>query len=59
LLAQQLEAELHQLVVIRLVAGGALEFGNAGTLGKFDPDFRNQNAFKIKTNDLHAKLPEI
>jgi hypothetical protein len=56
-LAQDVQAVGHQLVVIRFVACRALQFGNAGTFGKFDPDFRNQNTFKIKTNDLHGQLP--
>ena len=57
-LAQQVEAEAHQLVVVRLVAGGAHQFGNARALGKFDPDFGDEYPFEVKTDDLHGQLPE-
>jgi BirA family biotin operon repressor/biotin-[acetyl-CoA-carboxylase] ligase len=46
---QQVDAELHQFVVIRFVPSSPSQFRNPGRLGKSDPNFRNKNPFKIKT----------
>jgi two-component system response regulator QseB len=51
------EAVLHQLVVVRLVAGRAAKLRNAGARGEFDPDFGDEDAFKVEADDLHGKLP--
>ena len=56
-LLQQVQPVLHQLVVIRLVARGAAQFGNAGALGEFDPDFGDEHAFEVETDELHGGLP--
>jgi hypothetical protein len=56
--AQDGEAVLHQLVVVRLVAGSAAKLRNAGARGEFDPDFGDEDAFKVEADDLHGKLPE-
>lgn len=53
-LTQDIQTVGHQLVVIRLIARGAAQFGDASALGKFDPDFGNQNALKVETDDLHG-----
>ena len=55
MLPEQPQPVTHQLVVVGLVAGGALEFGNAGALGERYPDFRDQHAFKIEANNLHGR----
>ncbi len=46
-LLQKVDAVLHELVVVRLVAGRALEFGNAGGLRERDPDLRDDNALHV------------
>ena len=56
MLAQEGQAGLHQLVVVRFVAGGTAQLGNAGAPGKFDPDFGDKHAFKVKTNNFHREL---
>jgi hypothetical protein len=56
---QQVEAILHQLVVVRFVARGAGKFRNAGAFGKLDPDFWNQHAFEVETDKLHGYSPEV
>ena len=55
-LGQNIEAPLHELVVVGLVAGGALKLGDAGFLGEGDPDFGNQHAFQIEAYDVHRAL---
>ena len=50
---QDAEPPLHQFVIVRFVAGGALEFGYAGCFGKCNPDFGDKYAFQIETGDVH------
>jgi hypothetical protein len=52
-LLQQVQPVLHQLVVVRLVAGGAGKLRDAGALGKLDPYFGNEHAFEVETDELH------
>jgi hypothetical protein len=51
---EQADAKAHQLVVVGLVARGAHEFGNAGALGKLDPDLGDQHAFEVEADNLHG-----
>jgi hypothetical protein len=53
-LAQDVQAVLHQLVVVRLVARRAAQLGNAGALGEFDPDFGDEDTFEVEADDLHG-----
>ena len=46
-LFQQVDAVFHELVVVRLIAGGALELGDAGGLRERDPDLRDDDALHI------------
>ena len=55
---QRIEPITHQHIVIRLVARGAAQFGHAGTLGEFNPDFGDEHPFEVETDDLHNGLPE-
>ncbi len=55
-LAQQADAKAHQLAVVRLIPRGTAEFRDAGALGEGDPDFRDENAFQVEADDLHAGL---
>jgi len=41
----------HELVIIRLVAGGAAQFRDAGLFGDRNPDFRRQHAFHVQSDD--------
>src|SRR5208283_2479636 len=50
-LVEDFEAAEHQFVVIWLVAGGAAEFGNVGSFGDGNPDFRHENAFQIQNDN--------
>ena len=50
-LIEDFEAAEHQFVVVRLVAGGAAEFGDVGFLGDGNPDFRHENAFQIQNDN--------
>ena len=52
-LAQNAQAPVHQLGIVRLVPGGAPQLGNSADFRKRDPDFRHQNAFQVKTNHVH------
>ena len=51
------DAFAHQLVVVRLLAGGAPEGGNAGGLGDCDPDLGREDALHIEGDDalLHGR----
>ncbi len=53
-LLEQIQAVLHQLVVVGLVAGGATQFGDAGARREFDPDFRDEDTFEVETDELHG-----
>ena len=53
MLLQNSQPVLHQLIVIGLVARGALELGNARSLGKGDPDLGNEHALKIQAYNVH------
>ena len=46
-LAQDVEAESHQRVVIRLFARRPHQLGNTRALGKFDPDFGDEDPFEV------------
>ena len=52
-LFQDGDAVAHELIIVRLVAGGAAQLGDAARLGEGDPDFRDQNALHIQTNNVH------
>ena len=54
LLAQQRQAEAHQLVVVGLVARGAAEGGDAGAFGEGDPDLGDEDPFQVQADDVHA-----
>ena len=58
-LFQDVQTELHELVVVGFVAGGAGEFGDAGCLGEFDPDFGNQYSFEVQAYDVHVIPPHF
>ena len=46
-LFQDFQPHLHQLIVIRYIAGGQSQLLNAGLFSKSDPDFRDKNALQI------------
>ena len=48
---QNVQAALHQHIVVRLVSSGAAQFRDAGFLRKSDPDFRDENAFEAERDD--------
>ena len=54
-LPQDAQPPFHQLVIVRLVPGGAFQFGDAAGLGKGDPDLRHQHPFKVKTYNIHTQ----
>ena len=56
MLVQNGQALLHKHIVIRDVAGGCLEFLDAGLLGKGNPDFGDQHPFQVKASDFHTTL---
>ena len=53
LFPQQVDAPAHQLVVVRLVPGGAAQLGDAALLGKGDPDLGDEDALHIQTDNVH------
>ena len=57
MLPEDVQPEVHQLVVVGLVPGGAAELRDAAGLGKSDPDFGDQDAFHIKTYNIHGISP--
>ena len=48
---KDINAVAHQLVIVRLIAGGAAELGNFGLVGDSNPDFGRQNAFHVQSNN--------
>ena len=54
---ENLEAAAHQFVVVRLVARGVAQVGEAGPFGDGDPDFGRQDAFHVERDDalLHKE----
>lgn len=56
-LLQNAQPPVHQLVVIRLIPGGALQLRNPAGLCKGDPDLRDQHAFHIQTDCVHFETP--
>ena len=56
-LFQDAQAPAHQLVVIRLVPGGALELRDAALLGEGDPDLGHQDTLHIKADNVHSIGP--
>ena len=52
--AQHVQAELHELVVVGLIARGAHQVGDACLLRERDPDLRCQHAFQVQTYDIHS-----
>ena len=56
-LAEHAQAPFHQLVVVRLVARGARQLGNAALAGKFDPNFGDEHALHIKAGNIHVYSP--
>ena len=55
-LTQNANSPVHQLAVIRFISCRPAQFRNAADFGKGDPDFRNQNAFQVKTNHIHCSF---
>ena len=51
---QDRQAAAHQLVVVGLVAGGDAQLCDPGPLGHADPDLRNQDAFEVEAEHVHA-----
>ena len=45
------DAGEHEFVVVRLVARGAAQFGEAGAFGDGDPNFRREDAFHVEGDD--------
>ena len=52
MLFQYAESPLHELVIVRLIAGRAAKFGDSAGLRKRDPDLRNQYTFHIKADNI-------
>src|SRR5437867_998251 len=48
---EQRQAATHKLVVVRLVAGRAAQFGNARLFGDGNPDLRHDHAFEVERDD--------
>ena len=53
-LLEDTKAPLHQLVVIRLVTGGALQLRDSACFCECDPDFGYQYALEIKAGNIHG-----
>ena len=47
MLLQNAQTPVHQLVIIGLIPGGALQFGDSAGLGEGDPDLRDQDALHV------------
>ncbi len=47
MLFEDVEPVVHELVIVRFITCGALELFDTGRLGKFYPDLRDQNTFKV------------
>ena len=56
-LLQDAQTPAHELVVVGLIPGGALELRDAALFRKGDPDFGDQNALHIQTYDIHDLIP--
>ena len=56
MLVENVEPILHQLVIIWLLACGASQCFDTGSLGYIDPDFRYENPFEVKTCDHGASV---
>ena len=54
-LAQNLQALCHQLVVVRDVPGRRAKGVDARTFGEVDPDFGDQNPFQVEAGDFHGQ----
>ena len=54
-LPQQIDAPAHEFVIIRLIASGAAQLGNAAFLGKGDPDLGDEDTLHVQTNDIHRE----
>ena len=52
-LAQDVKAVFHQLIVIGLVAGGAAQLGNAACIGKGDPYLGDKYPLHVKAYNVH------
>ena len=55
---ENLDPLAHELVVVRLLARGPAQFGDAGALRDVDPDLRDQNSFEIEARDHGPTLTE-
>ncbi len=53
MLFEDRQTVLHQLIVIRLVAGGLPQLRDSARLRECNPDLRYQYAFQIKTGNIH------
>lgn len=56
-LLQHAQPPVHQLVIVGLVPGGALQFRDAAGLGKRDPNLGDQHALHIQTDYVHSNAP--
>ena len=56
MLLQDGKSVLHELVIIRFVAGRAAQLRDTGSLRKCDPDFRYKYAFHIQANNIHPHI---
>lgn len=53
MLAQEVDAEMHQLVEVRFVTSSAAKLGDADLVGERDPDFGDENALHVKADYVH------
>ena len=51
MLIENFNATFHEQVVVGLVAGSALQLGNACAFCNGNPNFWYQNPFKVKSDD--------
>ena len=56
-LAQDVHAPAHELVIIRLVARGAAQLRDPADLRKRDPDLRYQYSFYVQACNIHCYNP--
>ena len=50
---QEVDAVVHKLVEVGLVARGAAQLGDADLVGECDPYLGDQHAFHVKTDYCH------
>ena len=54
-LVEDLQPVAHQHVVVRLIAGGAAQFGDARRLRDGDPEFGEQHPLEVQADYIHAR----